>query len=455
MQNNQANNRISNNTAGEPKKVEPVLAHLNEDKIKDTSAQDVILNSARKGKRGYVVLAALTLVIFLLSALLFDKAAKIFGADLKVQRDSIQLAVVERGRLQREVAVQGRIVAANSPTLFTPATGSVTLKVRAGQSVNKDDLLAVIDSPELENKFQQEKNQLEELNLEYQRQSIQVKTSLLDDQQKIETAKVDLALAKKNIERAKINIRSKVISQVDFEKQQAELDKIQLQHQHAIESAKLQQENAQFELKAKKFHLERQQIIVQDLERQVKALQIRSPLDGVIGSLIVKEKDTVSQNSPLMTLVDLSAYEIDVQIPENYADDLGVGLKVEVRVDNHEYPAQLIAISPEVSQGQVQGRVRFSEDVPTGIRQNQRISARVLIDTRDQVLKVRRGSFVETGGSHLAFVLTDDLALKREIQLGISSIDEIEIISGLEEGEQIIISTIEPYIQSEKIYIAN
>ncbi len=423
--------------------------------IKDTSAQDRPRQAhpKRKASRGVYIIIFLLLIL----ALMFfaSKATRLLSADQTALIKNLQIATVTRGNLQRDIAVQGRIIAANSPTLYAPATGTVSFKVKAGKTVSKGEQLAILDSPELNSQYAQQKAQLEELQLEYQRQQIQIKTALLDNQQRIEMAKVDLALAQKNIERASLNIDLKVISQVEYETQQAELAKIKLQHKHAIESARLQNENFEFELAAKKLQLDRQQFVVAELKRQVESLSIKSPLDGVVGNLVVNEKDTVGANTPLLTLVDLSAYEVDLSIPESYADDLGVGLSVELQVDNNKYDAQLIAISPEVSNGQVQGRVKFNEDIPAGIRQNQRITARVIIATKSDVLKVSRGSFVESGGAKLAFKVEGDNAIRTPINLGVSSINEIEVISGLAVGDKIIISDLSGFLQSERIYLSN
>ena len=88
-------------------------------------------------------------IAIVLLVLLFDKVSQLFSSDQSVSKRQIQIAKVEKGNLQRDIAVQGRVVAANSPTLFAPSTGTISLRVKAGEKVNQGDLLAVIDSPEL------------------------------------------------------------------------------------------------------------------------------------------------------------------------------------------------------------------------------------------------------------------------------------------------------------------
>lgn len=424
-------------------------------KIKDTAAQDRV-KSTKSNKvvsKGIWVggISVLAVGLFILSS----KFSLLLNSDQNVSKRQIQIAKVEKGDLQRDISVQGRIVAANSPTIYAPATGTITILVKAGESVFKDQTIALIESPELSSQLNQQRNQLSELQLEYERQKIQIKTALLDNQQAIEVAKVDLELAKKNIERAELNIKVKVISQVEYETQQAELAKIRLQHKHAIQKAELNRENLEFELKTKEFQLERQQFVVNELQRQVDELKLTSPLNGVVGNIDVREKDTVAANSALLTLVDLSAFELEVNIPESYADDLGVGLKTEIQIDGKDIGGELTAISPEVFNGQVTGRIRFIETIPSKLRQNQRVSSRILIESKNNVLKVQRGSFLESSGSRFAFVLEGDIAVKKPVQIGAYSLSEVEVVSGLEAGDQIIISSVEQFVDSNQIYLSN
>jgi HlyD family secretion protein len=99
-------------------------------------------------------------------------------------------------------------------------------------------------------------------------------------------------------------------------------------------------------------------------------------------------------------------------------------------------------VSPEVRQGQVTGRLRFSGDIPQGMRQNQRVSARIVLESRDNVLKVARGPFLDSGGGRLAYIVQDDIAVRAKIKTGSTSISEVEILEGLSPGDQIIVSNL-------------
>ena len=118
------------------------------------------------------------------------------------------------------------------------------------------------------------------------------------------------------------------------------------------------------------------------------------------------------------------------------------------------YPGEVSTISPEVRQGEVTGRVRLRE-LPPGLRQNQRVSVRILMDKRDNVLKVERGGFYEAGGGSSAYVVKDGVGERHPIKTGAVSVREIEILDGLAEGDQIVISDTEDFKNAPRVLLAD
>jgi HlyD family secretion protein len=183
---------------------------------------------------------------------------------------------------------------------------------------------------------------------------------------------------------------------------------------------------------------------------------VRSPVNGVVGTVAITQKEVVEQNDPLITVVDLSAYEVEVRIPEAYADDLGIGLAGEVQYNGEDWRGELVSLSPEVVNNAVVGRIRFSGDSPPGLRQNQRVTVNVKMDELFDVLKLQRGSFTDSGGGRYAFVLDGNgLAVKRPVQLGARSVSEVEVLGGLAEGDRVIISSVAEFEDHDTIQIVD
>lgn len=420
--------------------------------IRDTSAQDKVVKKSSPRFKSLIWLAAGIIAVTVFAVAAYPNFVSLYSAQMQVDARQLRFDTVQRGSLSRDVSVQGRVVAAISPTFYALADGTVSLHVKAGDQIEKGQLLAKIDSPTLNNQLAQEESVLATLQLEIGRQKIDTKARVLVLNQQLELAKVDHEAAEREMQRAQLSEKDNLISKVEYEQVEVALKKAVLTAAHALQNQELEKERLEYELRTRQTQLQRQQLIVADLQRQLEELEINAPFDGIIGNVAVQEQQAVTRNTPLLMAVDMSAFEVEAQIPENYADEMGIGLTVQVNIDGENSQAILAAISPEVINGQVTGRIRFAQ-TPSGLRQNQRISARIFIESKSNVLKVRRGAFMESGGGRIAWVVSENQASRRQIQTGALSTGEVEILSGLSEGEQIIISSTGDFNQHDSIYL--
>lgn len=378
------------------------------------------------------------------------------NATVTVPLDRLRIATVVRDDLVRDVSVQGRVVAAVSPTLYAPAPGTITLMVDAGAVVKEGQVLATVDSPELTNQLKQAQSSQEQLAMQLERQRIESRQQALEKRKAADLADVALIAANREKRRADQANAVSVISVIDFEKAQDELRNAELAAAHAIADANLFDERLAFEIRARELELQRQDLLVADMQRQVDELSIQSPVNGVVGDLLVDQKAAVSRDMPVMAVVDLTRFEIDAQVPESYADDLGLGMAAEILIGNDRYNGTLVAVSPEIVNSQVGSRIRFVDKMPTNIRQNQRLTTRILIEEKPNVLTLQRGQFLETGGGRVAYVLDGEgLAIRKPIVIGARSLGAIEIQDGLVEGDRVIISSIEQFRSADSVLITN
>ena len=419
--------------------------------IRDTSGQDRPLDpELARARRQKLVLAGV-IGGLILAVLVFSLARSWFTGEIGIARDRVRIAEVTRGTFIRDVAAQGTVVAAVSPTLFSPAAGTVHYLVQAGDRVAKAQVLAQVDSPELHNELLREESMLEAMEVAVQRQSIDTRRQLLANQQTIDLANVNIQAAEREQRRAQDSWGRRLISERDFEKARDDAAAAAVNHKHAVETAQLQKESLEFELRAKRLERDRQRLVVDDLRRRVADLHLKSPVEGVVGTLVVAERTNIAQNAPLLSVVDLGAFEIEFQVPETYGDDLGLGMDAEITYAAKKYPATVSAVSPEVKGGQVTGRLRFAGEVPRGMRQNQRVTTRIVLEARDGVLKVVRGPFLDSGGGKLAYVVDEDVAVRRKIRTGSTSVAEVEILEGLTAGDRIVVSNLGELERVERV----
>lgn len=418
--------------------------------IQDTSGQDTEIqpNMGKKLKWPLVAGAAVLLV----SGLVWSSVG---GSQVSesIKRSELRFATLAQGTLTRDIATTGKIVAANAPILYSTDQGTVTLLAKPGDRVELGDVVATIESHKLTNSLKQQEALLEGMLSALERARLDARREQLKALQTLDMAKVDLEAADRESRRGDELIQNKLISQIDFEKGKDDLHKAKLLSAHAKQDAELMRDTLAFEIKNKASTVNRQKLVVSELERQVGALNIKAPVGGIIGNWLTEQKARIGQSQPILTVVDLSAFEAELAVPESYADELGLGMAVELSFGDLTLIGELSSISPEVRNREVTARVRFEQDDRLHLRQNQRLSARVLLENRPNVLMVKRGAFVSTGGGREVYAMNGDIAEQTDIQLGARSMSHIEVLQGGKAGDVWVISSIQPFNKAEQVLV--
>jgi len=423
-------------------------------KISDTSSQDVILEPKSRTKTLLIAGSAL-LTVALGGWFVAPTVSRWSQAQESVSGERLRTAVVTQGDFVRDISVQGRVVAAVSPTLYATQSGTITFEVESGDSVHSGQTIATIDSPELQNQLLQEQARQSSLNVELERQRITSRQEQLQSQKGEDSAAIALRAAQRENTRAETAFTQGAMTAVDYEKAQDDLQTAELMHKHSLLDTKLDAERLEFELQTRQLDVEQQALLVKDLRRQVAELIITSPVNGIVGNLAVDQKTNVAKNQPVLSVVDLTAFEVEVQISESYADDLAIGMQAEIRAGSETFESTLVAVSPEIISNQVTGRVRFNAKVPEGLRQNQRLTTRILLEEKFDVTMVQRGQFFDSGNGRIAYVVEDGMARRRSITAGATSLSSIEILQGLAPGERIVISSTDLFNSADAVLINN
>lgn len=408
--------------------------------IQGTSAMDKAIDQPRGFTRRRAILIGAGAAVLLAAALATPALRRWAQTDRSVEASRLRFADVVRGDLERDVAAQGRIVAALHPTLFSPAQGIVVLAVKAGTVVKKGQELATIESPELLSRSNQERSSLLALQADLGRQEIAARQAVLRSRQSVDVLTMRRNAARRARGRAEELSKEGLLNSVDYERAQDDLQTAELELKNAQETAALEKETLEFELRNRRAAVERQASVARELQRQVELLKVAAPFDGMIATVNVQDRDAVGPNSPVLTIVDLSAFEVEFDVPENYAALLAPGTRAEILYEGRTYPGKVTVVSPEVRDSQVRGTVAFDGETPPNLRQSQRVSVRMVLERRQGVLKSARGPFLESGGGRYAYVVEDGIARRREIETGAVSVAEVEILRGLAEGERIVIS---------------
>src|SRR3954468_18722294 len=404
----------------------------------NTSSMDRPVAATRK-PRTIVIAVAATLFLAAL-ALAIPAARGWWSAHRAVDAATLRLGTVTRGDLLRDLSVQGRVVASLSPTLFSPGQGIVSLRTHAGSQVKLGDILAVLDSKELHAALDQARSQLLTSHSELDRQRIVARQGELRAQQAVELQTLRLAAAQRQLERVQRTFKEGLSNKVDLETSQDAVRIADMELNQAKNELSLSHETNGFEGATPQQQAQRQESVTGELQKRVDSLTIRAPFDGMVAAVAVQEGNGVAPNQAVLTVVNLSSLELEIGLPEEYANETRVGTPALITFLNRDYPGKVTRISPEVVNNEVVATVAFDGEQPQGLKQNQRLTTRLTFESKHNVLKVARGAFLETEGGRAAYVVNEKMATRRDIVTGSSSVAEIEIVKGLNEGETVVLS---------------
>jgi HlyD family secretion protein len=424
---------------------------LREVSMRGTQSQDrAVTTSFNRRYKRHALIGGGALVLLLFAVI---SARAWLSSERMIPRERLRTAVVERGPFVRDVAATGLIVAAVSPTLFAEAPGTIIYKVRAGDAVEAGDVLGKVESAALMNEYERERATLASTEATLNRQTIEVRRTILKSSQDADLAKVQITAAEREFKRAEEAWGIHVIPERDFKRASDDLETAKLNYAHAVETAGLEKDSLQLELRSQRATRDAQALKVARLKERVDALTLKSPVAGIVATLAQQERAQVAENAPLVTVVDLTALEIEFQVAETYANEILPGMNAEVTLDGRKLIGTVAGISPDVRNSQVTGRVRFAEQ-PKGLRQNQRASVRIVLDERNDVLKVARSPFHDSE-TRFVYVVRDDQAVRTTVELGAAAIGEIEIRKGLAPGDTVVLSDMRDHREAPSVSITN
>lgn len=421
--------------------------------MRGTAAQDVRVETPGVSRRRLWLAAGGAGAVLLV--LVFFLLVRGWAASANVvPRDRLRIATVTQGAFVRDVSAQGTVVAAVSPTLFAIAAGTIDYVARAGDVVKTGQVVANLDSPALRNEYARERATLDSLDSGLARQAIEIRRQVLRGQEQADLAGVQIKAADRELKRAQAAWNLHIISERDWRRAQDDLDTARLSYEHALQTAELERESLNLDLRSRRLERDRQALVVANLKRRVDALAVRSPVDGMIANLALGQRASVAENAPLLTVVDLTAFEVEFQVADVYARDIKAGMAAQIALDGRNYDGTVTAISPEVRQSQVTGRVKFAGSQPAGLRQNQRGSVRIVLAERASALKFERGAEIEDT-TRFVYVVRDDRGVRTPVELGVASVSEIEVLRGLKAGDQVIISGTRDYRDAPELLLGN
>jgi len=384
-------------------------------------------------------------------------AAIIFGLRLlrpSADEDKLRFANVERGEVLNTINGTALVEAAFEEQVNAPVATTIDeILITAGTQVDAGELIVRLDRDyvglQLDGRKDQlslKENNINLLNLEYDR-------DLKDLSYDAEIKKLELAAAEARLGDARRLLKVGGATEEEVEAAQLAVKITKLQSDK-LDNALAYSKNS---LAGRKRQLQLEVGIeekeVAQLSRKMRETEVRAPRPGVVTWVNENIGQQVPEGAPLARIANLGRYKIEGTCSDRYAEQLTIGLPVELRLPQARLMGKVIAILPEVTDNTLRFRVELDDPSHEALRPNLRAELYVITNKREGVLRVRNGPAFRGGKRQSVFVLRGEEAIRTEVRTGIRNGDFVEIEDGLRAGDRIVISDTEEYERLSSLQI--
>jgi HlyD family secretion protein len=369
-----------------------------------------------------------------------------FFSGNSVDRGLIRISTVKIADLKTEIEGTGIIKSASVELYYSPSETFVKkVYLKEGELVQTGDTILILDNTELKNKIFELSNKIRISNNQLKTKEIEYEQQLLSNQKNKEKYinskekhQYELNAAQKLFEMGAVSKSSLLAKKAELEND--EIDLKFLGKAQILEDRKLKQE-----INTLKLNIE---ILKQELSFENKNL-LQTILIAKNNGAIIKQSfeagQKVANNELVAQISNQKDYLIEAQFSQRQFDRLSVGMRSTIELNNKKYSALLTLLQAEIKNGYGIAEIKFSGEVTANVRQNQRVNIAVETGFKKNTLVVERGAFLSSGGK-FAYKVIDDKAIKIPIEIGGKNLQLVEILSGVNEGDKIIVSNINDYL---------
>ncbi|PYM01819.1 MAG: RND transporter, partial [Verrucomicrobia bacterium] len=371
-----------------------------------------------------------------------------------VDRSTVWVDTVKRGPMVREVRGLGTLVPEEIRWIPANTEGRVEkIVVRPGTQVKADTVILELSSPELEQAAHDAESKLKAAEAEFTTLQAKLQRDLLD--QESNTARVHSEYQQARIE-SDMNEQLKKNGLVaELQYKTAQVKAAELSNRDAIEQKRLNfaRDSIEPQLASKQAEVDQVKAAAQLKLDQVEALHVKAGMNGVLQQMPVDVGQRVKIGDNLARVADPTKLKAEIKIAETQAKDIQIGEKTTIDTRNGVVTRHVTRVDPAVEQGTVKVDAQSDGEIPRGARPDLTIDGTIELERLDDVIYVGRPAFGQENNTVSIFKLVSGSseAVRTPVKLGRSSVNSIEIINGLQPGDQVILSDTSAWDAHERI----
>lgn len=381
--------------------------------------------------------------------------ARLEPAAPSVERGTVWTDTVKRGEMLREVRGPGTLVPKAIRWIAAETDARVErIVVKPGARVEADTIILELSNPVVQDQLAAARAEFVAAEASYVARESELESQLLDQRANYAAVQAEYEGARLQAE-AEGELASKgIIPRIQFQRSQLAAESLKVRLEIEGDRMAKSRQNIGKQLEAERARID-QLARTRDLrQRQADALQLRAGIAGVLQQVPVEEGQQVMAGSNLARVARPDVLMAELRIAETQAKDIAIGQQVKVDTRNGVVIGEVMRIDPAVLNGTVQIDVDLPGELPPGARPDLSVDGTVEIERLENVLYVGRPAFGQPNSQTTLFRIDGDgRALRVPVQLGRASVNLIEVVQGLDEGDRVILSDTSAWDQHDRIRI--
>ena len=368
-----------------------------------------------------------------------------------VEKKDLVLSTVDKGMIEVSVSASGKVVPAFEEIINSPINSRIVEVYRkGGDSVE-------IGTPILKLDLQSTETEYKKLLDEEQMRRYKLDQLCVNNQTKLSDMAIKVSAMK--LSRMKVELRNEhyldslgagttdKVRQAELSYNVAQLEYEQLQQQY-----KNEKEVAAAELKVQELDFNIFRKSLAEMKRTLDDAQIRSPRKAILTYINNQIGAQISQGGQVAIISDLSHFKVEGEIADTYGDRVAAGGKAVVKIGNDKLEGTVSSVTPLSKNGVISFTVQLKDDNNHRLRSGLKTDVYVMNAVKEDVMRMANASFYVGRGEYDLFVRTsDDELVKRKVQLGDSNFEYVEVVSGLQPGDVVVVSDMSSYKNKNKL----
>jgi RND family efflux transporter MFP subunit len=408
-------------------------------------------SAAKERRRRQIIYAIVGLAVL---ALVSMGLSRLKPAAPTVERSTVWVDTVKRGPMLRQVRGLGTLLPEEIRWIPATADGRIDrIPVLPGTAVKPDTLLLQLSNPQLQQEELDAKWKLKAAEADFKNLQVQLESQVLSQKSEVAKAQSEYNQARMQSETDAALNKLGVISDLSLKVSKSKSQ--ELETRDDIERQRLENSRKVLEaqLIAKQAEVEQSRAMWSLKQSQLAALQVRAGITGVLQEQLLKVGQWVTAGTTLAKVVQPEHLKAELKVAETQAKDIQLGLPASVDTHNGVIAGHVIRIDPSVQNGTVTVDVRLDGELPQGARPDLSVDGTIDLERMANVLYVGRPAFGQEKSTVGMFLLEPDgkTAARAQVKLGRSSVNTVEILQGLKEGDQVVLSDMSRWDNYDRI----